>query len=190
MPDQLNLSLWLQGFNAESMLEQFEQLLLAFPFSRLRPGVSGVKIYAVEFSEPALAEQAFTEDVTAEAVMTICRDFENPDCAYEVEAWWDLWRYEKDWELTPVPALLTCFSPEFENEVGDHVRLQLGAESDFLPAAGTPLSLRKAQSNLAGLVRLARDLQEALPVERRSLWSESGENFVERLDDALFDEAG
>ena len=81
MPDHLNLSLWLRGFNQGSMLEHFEQLLLAFPFSRLRSGVSGVKIYAVEFSEPPLAEQTYTDDVTAEAVMALCRDFENPDCA-------------------------------------------------------------------------------------------------------------
>jgi hypothetical protein len=189
MPDQLNLSLWLRDFNEANMLERFEQLLRVFPFTRLRSGVSEVKIYAVEFSEPPLVEQAYPDDVTAEAVMALCHDFENPDCAYEVEGWWDLWRYQTDWQLMPVRALLTCLGPQFENEVGDHLRLQLGAESDFLPAAGAPLSLRKARSNLAGLVRLARDLAEALPVEGRSLWSESGENFAERLDGALFDEA-
>ena len=163
MSDQLNLSLWLRGFQQETMLARFEQLLRMFPFTRLRSGVSEVKIYAVGFSEPPLVEQAYTDDATAESVMALCNDFKNPDCAYEVEGWWDLWRYEKDWQLVPVRALLTCFGPEFENEMGDHLRLQLGGELDFLPVAGTPLSLRKAQSNLAGLVRLARELRRSAP---------------------------
>ena len=81
--------------------------------------------------------------------------------------------------------MLTCFGPEFEHDLSDHLRLDLGLESDFLPRPGAPQNERKSQSNLASLVRLARDIGGAMPIARRSLWSDSGENFAERLDDEL-----
>jgi hypothetical protein len=185
MPDQLNLSLWVRAFDSGTMLRHFEEMLRVFPWSRLRPGVAGVRIYAQEFGEPALAEQAFPPETDVETAIALCRDFEEPDCAYLVEGWWELWRYEKDWQLTPVRVTLACFGPEFENEVGDHLRLELGTEVDFLPAAGAPQYARKVQSNLAGLVRLARELGSAMPVEKRTLWSESGENFADKLEETI-----
>jgi hypothetical protein len=81
--------------------------------------------------------------------------------------------------------VLTCFGPEFENELGDHLRIDVGREIDFLPQPGAPQNERKSQSNLASLVRLARDIGGAMPIERRTLWSDSGESFVDRLDDEL-----
>ena len=47
-----------------------------------------------------------------------------------------------------------------------------------------------AQSNLRGLLRLAHELEGALPVEKRRLWSESGENFAARLEGAVGEELG
>jgi hypothetical protein len=45
-------------------------------------------------------------------------------------------------------------------------------------------------SNLQGLVRLARELTSALPLERRRrLWTESGEGFAARLDQAMAEAA-
>jgi hypothetical protein len=190
MQDPLNLSLWLRGFSSRNMLDSFERLLSLFPFSGLRPGVAGIKIYAIEYAEPVLLEEAFTEETEIGTAMDICREFESPDCVYSVDGYWDLWRFDKGWNLTPVRVTLSCFGPEFDNEVKDHLRLELGPESDFLPVAGAPQAQRKAQSNLVGIVRLAHDLEQEMPVERRSLWSESGENFADRLDDAFFEEAG
>lgn len=185
MPDQLNLSLWVRRFDEETMLRHFEELLRIFPFSRLRNGIGALRIGAISPTEPALFEQAFPEAVDPGEVIEICREFQNADCVFAVEGFWELWRYEQDWQLKPSPVTLTCFGPEFENDVEDHLRITLGAEFDFLPQPGTPQTARKTQSNLAGLVRLAREIAGALPVERRTLWSDSGENFAERLDDAL-----
>ncbi len=184
MPDQLNLSLWIRGYSSSTMLRHFEELLRVFPFSHLRPGIGVLRIYAVAFQEPPLLEQAFPEEVDPGTVAEMCREFENPDCAYVVEGWWELWRYERDWQLRPAPVMLACFGPEFEDEMGDHLRLEFGADEDFLPRAGTPQSPQKARSNLAGLARLAREIGNAMPLERKSLWSDSGENFAERLDEA------
>ncbi len=187
MPDQLNLSLWLRGFDADAMLGHFEALLRRFPFSALRPGLSAFRVYALEFTEPALFEQLLGSDATPEDVLELAREFHNPDCAYLVEGWWDLWQYRADWELKPARVSLTCFGPDFENDVGDHLRLELGADVDFLPRPEIPLSGRRMQSNLQSVVRLAKELKEVLPIERRRLWTDSGESFAARLDEAVSD---
>jgi hypothetical protein len=182
MPDQLSLSLWLHGFGQKNTLRHFRALLGLFPFSRLRPGVTALRIYALEFSEPGLYEQAFAGDVDLDMVVELAAEFEGPDCAYVVDGWWELWSYDNGWQLSPSRVTLTCFGPEFDNDVGDHLRLELGPEALFLPQPGIPEGARKAQSNLLGLVRLAHELEQGLPVERRSLWSESGEDFAERVE--------
>ena len=162
MPDQLCLSLWLRDFDEQTMLERFQDLLRLFPFSALRPGITALRIYALEFTEPALAEQTFAGDVDVDTVIELAAEFPEPDCAYLVEGWWDLWRLDaqSEWKLSPSPVTLTCFAPQFENDLGDHVRLELGAEERFLPMPGVPLSGRKAHSNLQSIVRLARDLEQ------------------------------
>jgi len=161
-----------------------------FPFSAQRPGITALRIYAIEFTEPGVLEQLFAGDVDADTVIELAEEFPEPDCAYLVEGWWDLWRLDAEgrWQLSPSPVTLTCFGPGFENDVGDHVRLELGAEERFMPMPGVPLSGRKAHSNLQSIVRLAREIEQKTPLERQNLWSESGEDFAERLME-LADEA-
>jgi hypothetical protein len=181
MPDRLCLSLWLREFDERTMLGRFRDLLRIVPFSALRPGIAALRIYALDFAEPALSEQMFAGDVDADTVVDLAEEFPERDCAYLVEGWWDLWRYDGSWQLAPSPVVLTCFGPQFENEIGDHLRLELGAEERFLPLEGVPQSARRAHSNLQSIVRLAREIERALPIERQNLWSESGEDFAERL---------
>jgi hypothetical protein len=190
MPDQLCLSLWLRDFDEATLLGRFRELLRLFPFSGLRPGIVALRIYALEFTEPGLSEVMFAGDVDADTVVDLAEEFPEPDCAYLVEGWWDLWRHDANgtWQLSPSPVVLTCFGPQFENDMGDHIRLELGAEERFLPLAGVPHSARKAHSNLQSIARLAREIEKGLPLGRQSLWSESGEDFAERLME-LADEA-
>lgn len=188
MPDRLYLSLWIRGFDESNMLGHFERMLRTFPFSRLRPGIATLRIYAIEDAEPPLLEQAFTPGTGVEAVLAAAREFQNADCLYIVDGWWELWQFERDWKLAPAAVSLCCFGPLFENEVGDHLRIESGSEEHFLPRAEVAQSARAMQSNLKGLLRLARELEAALPVEERRLWSESGENLGERLDSALEDD--
>jgi hypothetical protein len=42
-----------------------------------------------------------------------------------------------------------------------------------------------ARSNIRSLLHLVRELDGALNAESRKLWTESGENFAERLQAAL-----
>lgn len=190
MPDQLCLSLWPRDFDEQTMLERLRELLRLFPFSALRPGISALRIYALEFAEPALFEQMFAGEVDADLVVDLAEEFPESDCAYLVEGWWDLWKLDAngDWKLGPAPVVLSCFGPRFENEVGDQLRLDLGTEDLFLPPPGVPQSARKAHSNLQSIVRLAHEIDQNVPLVRQSLWSESGEDFAERLME-LADEA-
>jgi hypothetical protein len=185
MPDPLFLSLWLKDFRPDNALRHFEETLRVLPFSRLRPGISGLKVYALEYVEPPVLEHTFSSDPEIETVIAMCREFDHPDCAYAVEGWWDLFQYRNGWHLNPSRVSLTCFGPHFENDERDHLRIDLGPETHYLPQTRLPDSARAVQSNLRSALRLARDLEEALPISRKNLWSESEENFAARLGSAL-----
>lgn len=185
MPDRLYLSLWVEDFRADNMLERFAALLRCFPFSRLRPGVSALRILALSENEPPLLEQGFVGSPPVEELIDLAAQFRHPDCAFAIEGWWELWQCTGEWHLLPSPVTLCCLGPLFENEVGDHLRLELGTESQFLPRPSDPQSARMARSNLRSVVRLAEDLHRSLPLRRRLLWSESGENLAARAQAAL-----
>ncbi|MBM3745280.1 MAG: hypothetical protein FJW34_05745 [Acidobacteria bacterium] len=190
MPERVYLSLWIRGFHEENMLRHFEQMLRRFPFSRLRPGIDALRVYALEDSEPPALEQLFAGAPSVEAVLGLAREFENPDCAYLVEGWWELFRRQGDWKLAPARVTLCCFGPQFDNGLGDHLRVEFFDEGDFLPHGEGPGRARAVRSNLRGLLRLARELQRALPVERRRLWNEAGADLSSRLDAAVTEEVG
>lgn len=179
--DELYLSYWVRGFTPHNMLRHFERILRKFPFSWLGPGIRLVRIYGIEYVEPPLFEQAFPEPPEIDAILELAKEFENADCAYHVEGAWDLWQFAGDWKLSPSPVTLVCHGPEFVNDIGDNLRLELGDDSLFLPQADDPASARIAQSNIRSVLQLAHDLDNSLAVEQRRLWTESGENFADRL---------
>ena len=100
-----------------------------------------------------------------------------------------LWQFENDtWQLAPSRVVLSCFGPEFEDAEG-HLEIEFGIDALFLPQTGQPNHVKMAQSNIKSLLKLVHDLDDALSVDRRQLWTEAGENFAERLHLALL-EAG
>ncbi|MGH9646174.1 MAG: hypothetical protein ACRD4E_05085, partial [Bryobacteraceae bacterium] len=70
-------------------------------------------------------------------------------------------------------------------EHDDNLRIDFGLDSKFLPAEDIEGSLRIQQSNLRSLLYLVSEIDKALPVERRLLWSESGANFAQVVEEAL-----
>ena len=116
-----------------------------------------------------------------DAITSAAAEFRSPDCAYLAGGYWDLWQQQREWELIPAPALVGCYGPDFDNDLGDHLRLELGLDSHFLPRADQPQSAAMVKSNIQSVLRLARELDGALPVQKRTLWTESGEDFSERL---------
>jgi len=167
------------------MLQEFERLLKVFPFSRLSKGPSLLKVYAVEYAEPSLYEQMFPLAPEPEAVIAASRQFLNPDCAFELETAWDLWQYTSDWALAPSRAVLHCFGPEFLNATGEHLRVNCGIDTIYLPDPQLPGSARIVETNLRSLLKLSHDLDQVLRPAKRMLWTESGENFADRLKHLL-----
>jgi hypothetical protein len=185
MADQLYLSYWLHGFTPLSMLRYYERFLRAFPYSRLARSPSIFRILAVDYSQPPIFEKAYVAGLDPDDVLEAAKDFQNDDCAYRLETWWDLWQYEAEWAVAPSKVTLCCFAPGFEKDLGDDLRIEFGLESHFLPQPDLPEGLLMTESNVKSLLKLVHDLDDALNADRRQLWSESGENFAERLEQAL-----
>jgi len=179
--DLLYLSYWLRGFSETNMLRWFGTALRRFPFSTTSGGVSSLQIYALEYAEPPLLETYYDTGADADAIVAAAAEFQSPDCAYLAGGYWDLWQRESGWKLVPAPALVGCYGPEFQNDLGDHLRFEIGLDSHFLPQADQPDSAGMVKSNIRSVLRLAGELDQALPVLKRSLWTESGEDLAERL---------
>ncbi|MGD0298784.1 MAG: hypothetical protein ABSE86_16895 [Bryobacteraceae bacterium] len=185
MADQLYLTYTLRNYSEENMLRYYEKLLKLFPFSRLAKNPSTFKVIPVDITEPAVLEIPMSAPVEIDQVLAAAKDFANPDSCYRLETWWDLWQFDADWKLTPSRAALVCFGPEFEREDESHLEIEFGIDAHFLPQPDIPGSLVTIQSNIKSLLKMVHDLDDALPVETRRLWSESGENFSEKLQQAL-----
>jgi hypothetical protein len=185
LAEQLFLSFWLRGFRGETMLGHFGRMLERFPFSTQSAGQRMLRIYAIEFVEPSLVDYPIPAEMSPDEIVETARPSMNDDCGCLLEGAWDLWQYEDEWKLRPSPVTLACFGPQFNNDWEDHLRLEAGFDSHFLPQPRFPDSEAKVQSNIRGLLRLAHELDGALPVDKRLLWSESGENFAERLQSTL-----
>jgi hypothetical protein len=184
MADQLYLHYWLNGFTPHNMLRHYEKMLRLFPYSRLMQGASIFKVIPIAYSEPAVVEHAFAMPDQIVEVLTMAKEFQTEDASLRLETWWDLWEYNAEWKLAPVRAELSCFGPGFE-DAETQLQIEFGIDALFLPQPGLPNHLKMAQSNIKSLLKLVHDLDDALNVDRRRLWSESGENFADRLQSAL-----
>ena len=184
MADQLYLSYKLRGYTEVNMLRHYETMLRHFPFSRLAKGEVELRIVAVSFHEPPVLDHVLeTPDV--DGILEAARHYQLADCAVQVEAKWDLWQYEDDWKLAPARVVLMCFGPQFEDAEDEHLRIDFGIDSNFLPQPELPNQLFMVQSNVKSLLHLVHDIDNQLNVELRRLWTESGENFAEKLEAAV-----
>jgi hypothetical protein len=183
--DRLYLSCWLRGFDEASMLRHFQRVLNVFPFSKLARRGPVLRIYAVEQTEPPLFEQEFPPASKAGTLVEAAAELTHEDCCAEIDTFWDLWQYDGDWKLAPASVRLLCQGPGFESDAGDHLRIEFGTDARFLPMEDVEKSVRMSRSNLRSLLRLVSDIERAVPVERRHIWSESGANFAELLAETV-----
>jgi hypothetical protein len=189
--DHLFLSIWLDPENRDGRLRHFEELLRLFPFSAREQPQSVVSIHAIDTTEPVLLERPVNGPIDVSEVISIFRDYQGDDVAYRLESWWELWRFEEDWKLAPAAVALSCFGPEFDNGTDDQpseqedFRIEFGVDSNYLPRLELPGSARLIESNIKSLLRLVRDIESSLPVMKRRLETESGENFADRLQQIL-----
>ncbi|HEY3937851.1 MAG TPA: hypothetical protein VGL97_10495 [Bryobacteraceae bacterium] len=191
MTDHLSLSIWLEPNSRTHRLRHFETLLRLFPFSQREQPQSTICIEAVDATEPPLLERPVNGPVDVSEVLTILRDYTGDDVAYRLESWWDLWQFDNDWLLAPVRVTPACFGPEFDNGTGagpadqEDLRIDFGLDSHYLPQSEIPGEARLTESNIKSLLRLVHELDSQLPVLKRKLETESGENFADRLQQSL-----
>jgi len=172
-------------------LQCFEKLLRVFPFSPREHLQSVVSIQAIATTEPPLLERPINGPLDPSEVMATLADFQGEDVAYRVETWWELWSFDGDWRLAPNLVSLCCFGPEFDNgteteaKEQEDVRIDFGVDSNYLPRLDVPGSAKLIESNIKSLLRLVHDVETSLPVAKRRLETESGENFADRLQEVL-----
>jgi hypothetical protein len=189
--DQLFLSIWLDRGNQRNRLRLFEKLLRVFPFSQREQPQSVVSIHAIDTTEPPLLERPVNGPLDVSDVMVTFRDYSGGDVAYRVESWWDLWQFDGDWKLAPARIALSCFGPEFDNGTDrgpaeqEDFRIEFGVDFHYLPRPNVPGSMKLTESNIKSLLRLVHELDSVLPIDRRKLKTESGENFADRLQQVL-----
>jgi hypothetical protein len=67
----------------------------------------------------------------------------------------------------------------------EDLRIDFGVDTAFLPNAALPGSGKLIESNVKSLLHLVHEVEDALPVEKRLLETESGENFAAKLTQSL-----
>jgi len=184
MADQLYLSYWVRGFTENNMLRHWERMLRHFPFSRLSPRAE-LRVHAIELTEAPLLVRDYVGEIPLEAVLTAAREFLHADSGFVLETAWDIWQFETEWGLLPSKVTLSCFGPLFPSELGEQLLIEFGPDTPFLPQTEEGDHLAPVRHNIRGLLHLVEDLDGALSVEKRQLWSESGENFAQRVEAAL-----
>ncbi len=185
MTDKVYLSVWLRGHSPLTLLQSLGRVLERFPISHADHSAT-LRVYALELVEPALTEHFFDE-ASAEEIIAAAREFENPDCAYEVELHWNLWQREEEWALTPSPLRILAFGPKFPSDLGEHLLIDFGFEYLYLPSDDRP-NWTALRSNIRSLLRMASEWEEILPIAKRTLWSDSGEDLAERIEETMGDE--
>ncbi len=187
--DQLFLSLWLNRHSRATRLRYFEQLLRLFPFSQREQPQSTVSIQAVDSTQPPLLEEPMNGPLDPSTLIASLHDYEGEDVAYRVESWWDLWLFDGgEAKLGPTRVALSCFGPEFDEGSAsgqEDLRIDFGVDSNFLPQGDVTGSAKFTESNIKSLLRLVHEAESALPVAKRRLETESGENFADRLQNVL-----
>jgi len=189
--DRLSLSIWLERSALAQRLRHFEKLLRLFPFSQREQGQSTILIEAISSHEPPLLERPVNGPMDVDEALRIFSDYSGDDISYSLESWWDLWRFKGDWVLAPALAGLSCFGREFDNGADTHVadqedlRIDFGVDAHFLPAEQIAGGKNLIASNIRSLLRLVHELDSALPLRKRKLETETGDNFADRLQQAL-----
>lgn len=184
MADSVRLSYWLRGFTEHNMLALYERVLRRFPYSRLAPA-GMLRIFALDYSEPPVLEEEFDDAAQVSSIIAIAREHFHNDCSFQLDCCWDLWHYGEEWSLKPSAVTIAIFGPLFDSPWGEQVQIDLGLDFLYLPSPDIPPNPRALHSNIKSVLHLADDMQRILPVDKRTLWSESGENLADRLQEAL-----
>ena len=188
MPDPLYLSLWFSSFEVDDMLPHALAVMRQFPFSVARPGITYLALHPVSWNEATILERRFTPGVSPEAAVLIASDLLHEDYAYTFETFWDLWVVAGDgeWTLQPAPVKFLVHGLEFDDGICQqegHVQVDLGFDSPFLQE-DVPLTVEagaRVRANVQKLVEFTSKVEKNSGANARLLWSESEQNFAQKL---------
>ncbi|GAC1435591.1 MAG: hypothetical protein NVS9B5_26000 [Terriglobales bacterium] len=189
MADHLYLSLWFSDFPADEMLPHLLRVMRQFPFSAQQPGIAYFALHAVSWTEPTILEQRFTPNISPEGAILFASEHLHSDNAYNFEAFWDLWLPAKDngeWEQRPSRVTFIVRGTEFDegaSEQEGHIQVDFGIDSHFLleEVPLTEWSEQRVRANIQKLVEFTNKVEKQSGASARLLWSESEENFAQKL---------
>lgn len=187
--DPLYLSLWFPSFELDEMLPRALAVMRQFPFSALQPGINYVAVHPVSWSEPTILEQRFRPGVAPEEALGLASDLLHEDYAYLFEAFWDLWILDDnrlEWaEQASLVKFLVRGVDFDEGAYGQegHIQVDFGLDSPFLQEEVqlTSEAERRIRANVHKLVEFTNKAEKASGASGRLLWSESEENFAQKL---------
>jgi hypothetical protein len=191
MADSLYLSIWFPSFREGEMMLRAVGVLRQFPFSAMREGITYLSVHPVAWTEPTVLERRFDPGISPEEAVDVAREFVHDDFAFVFEAFWDLWLPNNDeqgdaWVQRPSAVRFLVHGVQFDDGIytdDGHIEIDFGLDSSFAyegpkMRAGVEQHLR---SNIAKLVAFSNAVQKNCAVSGRVLWSESEENFAQKL---------
>lgn len=191
MADSLYLSLWFPSFRDSEMMKRTVAVLRQFLFSEVREGVTYLSVHPVAWSEPTVLEQRFNPGVSPEEAVEIAQEFVHDDFAFVFEAFWDLWVPNQDehgeaWVQRPTAVKFLVHGLEFDEGIyseDGHIQVDFGLDTPFL-FEGLRLTSdieQRIRTNVAKLVAFSSAVERYCGISGRVLWSESEDNFAQKL---------
>jgi hypothetical protein len=155
MANRAYITFWSRNFTEQTMLEQFEHLLRTVPVSSV-DGFRRLTVRAIGPAEIPLAEHDLRGvEMKPADLIALAREYSNADSAFEVEASWDIWRWDAEtgrWIRGPEPLLLTCQGEAYDDGAAaesGHFLVDAGLEHLYTGHAGLlgPGALRYAPAD-------------------------------------------
>jgi hypothetical protein len=189
MADPLYLTVWFPSFTASEMLPRTLSILKQFPYSQTRPGVAGVIVQPVSWSEASILERKFRPGLDPEQGAAMAGDLLHIDYGYVFEAYWDLWSPSEEtnqWSLAPSLVRIIANGTEFDDgsyQQNGHVQIDFGLDTPFLyeDIELTPVEEARVRVNVHKLVQFTNAVEKNCGISGRVLWSESEENLAQKL---------
>ncbi len=188
MADPLFLSLWFPSFEVEEILPYMLSVLRQFPYSTRAPGVSHLALQPMSWNEATILERQFSPPASSEAAVLAASELLHDDYAYLFEAAWDVWTAAPDQSSQHEPSIVRFVARALEFDDGaweqeGHIQIDIGLDSSFLQEGVllTREAEERVQANVRQLVEFTGKIEKNSGTSGRLLWSESEENFAQKL---------
>lgn len=189
MPDSLYLNLWYSDSELVETFAHAAAVMQQLPLSAQFPGIGGVAVHPISWSEATILEENFQPGISPEEAVTIAAGLAHEDYAYVFQASWDLWSPlipQGEWTLRPSLVRFIVRGDEFEEAESDtqgQLQVDFGLDAPFLyeELQLSPEVENRVRSNVQKLVDFTNKVEKNSGAKTRLLWSESEENLAQKL---------